>query len=41
MYMLPALNFSPSPMWFAGSGLVMAATLLYSLPDKKPTRSTQ
>jgi len=33
IYMIPALKFSPSPMWMSGSALVMLATLLYSLPD--------
>jgi len=35
MYFIPALRFSPTPMWFGGTALVLTATLLYSLPEKE------
>lgn len=34
MYCLPALKFTPTPIWFVGSSLVLFATVIYSLPDK-------
>lgn len=34
MYLLPALQFTPTLTWVMGSGLVVVATVMYSLPDK-------
>jgi UDP-sugar transporter A1/2/3 len=39
MYFLPELKFAPTPLWFLGSSLVLASTILYSLPDKEPLKS--
>lgn len=38
IYFIPALKFAPSPIWFAGTTLVLAATVLYSIPDRQPPK---
>eukprot|EP00282_Hemiselmis_andersenii_P008023 CAMPEP_0114156268 /NCGR_PEP_ID=MMETSP0043_2-20121206/25957_1 /TAXON_ID=464988 /ORGANISM="Hemiselmis andersenii, Strain CCMP644" /LENGTH=430 /DNA_ID=CAMNT_0001251677 /DNA_START=27 /DNA_END=1316 /DNA_ORIENTATION=- len=32
-FLIPGLKFTPTPVWLAGTVLVLSATVLYSLPD--------
>uniref|UniRef100_A0A7S4NTJ3 Uncharacterized protein n=1 Tax=Guillardia theta TaxID=55529 RepID=A0A7S4NTJ3_GUITH len=41
MYMVPALKFFPTTAWFVGTSLVLAATILYSLPDERKNKGKE